>query len=117
MACDKKETAKEICVIIGASLRLRPDSFAYLGLVKDYNGIDIHQAWDHIKVLCSNYINRIMSTHGWETSSKNDNINTAIQLRSNVLNLLSNHTSGPKEGTKEHLEIYKTNKDSHTKYY
>ena len=53
MAWDKEETAKEIYNIIGASLRLHKedkDLFAYLGLVKDYNGIDIHQARDHIKI-------------------------------------------------------------------
>ena len=47
LACDKEDTAKEIYQLIGASLRLPKedkDPFAYLGLVEDYNGIDVHQA-------------------------------------------------------------------------
>ena len=108
MACDKEETAKEIYDIIGASLQLPEedkDPFAYLGLVEDYNGIDIYQAQDHIKVSCLNYIEQIMTTHGWETSSNKDNIHSTIPLQSNVLNQLTNEKPGPKEGTKEHRAL------------
>ena len=99
------KNAKEIYNIIGASLCLPKedkDPFAYLGLVEDYNGIDIYQAQDHIKVSCLNYIEQIMTTHGWETSSNKDNIQMAIPLPSSVLNQLSSEKPGPKEGTKEH---------------
>ena len=109
MACDNEETAKVIYNIIGASLRLPKedkDPFAYLGLIEDYNGIfDIHQARNHIKVSCLNYIDWIMTTHRWETSSNKDNIHSVIPLRSDVLNQLANEKPGPKEGTKEHREL------------
>ena len=97
--------------MIGASLRLPnedKDPFAYLRLVEDCNCIDIHQACHRIKSF-SNYMDQIMTTHCWEASSKKDNINTTILLRSDVLDQLSNNATGPKEGTKDHIVKYKIN--------
>ena len=108
LACDDESTAIEIYGIIGAKLRLpkeEKDPFAYLGLVKDFNGIDITQTRTHIKLSCSNYIDRIMTSHGWETSSSKDNPNTASPLRMDVLDQLPKHTDGPKEGTPEHYKL------------
>ena len=60
IACDNESTAKEIYNIIGSKLRLPKedkDPFAYLGLITDFNGIDVTQNKTHIKLSCSNYIN------------------------------------------------------------
>ena len=46
-----------------------------------------------------------MRTHGWETTSNSDNKHTAAPLRMDVLNQISNHTDGPKEGTEEHSSL------------
>ena len=37
----------------------------YLGLVKRFNGVDINQTSEHIKIHCSTYINKILSEHNW----------------------------------------------------
>ena len=108
--------AIEIYNIIGASLRLPKedkDPFAYLGLVSDFNGIDVTQTRKFIKLSCGNYIDRIMTSHGWETSSPSDNPHTATPLRMDVLNQLANHTDGPKEGTREHELLQQKQKFSY----
>ena len=44
--------------------------FEYLGVVDDYNGVEIRQTEHYIEMLCENYINRLLRSHGWETPSK-----------------------------------------------
>lgn len=44
--------------------------FEYLGIVNDYNGVEIRQTEHYIEMLCENYINRLLGSHGWETLSK-----------------------------------------------
>jgi hypothetical protein len=34
------------------------------GAFSQYNGVDIHQTRDYIKLLCESYINRVLQTHG-----------------------------------------------------
>jgi hypothetical protein len=34
-----------------------------------YNGLDVHQTRSYIKLSCDTYIQRLLSTHGWETPS------------------------------------------------
>ena len=44
--------------------------FEYLEVVDDYNGIEIQQTEHYIEMLCENYINRLLRSHGRETPSK-----------------------------------------------
>ena len=107
LACDKEDTAKEIYSIIGSKLKLPKepkDPFAYLGLITDFNGIDVTQTKDYIEISCSNYIDRIMTSHGWETTSPS-NPNTSAPLSTDVLHQLQHHADGPKEGTIEHRNL------------
>ena len=56
LACKEEATAKEIYDIIGRSLRLEKepvDPFSYLGLVKDFNGVDIEQSSEYIQISCT----------------------------------------------------------------
>ena len=43
-----------------------------LGVSKIFNGLDIHQTRDFVKISCELYIDKIVSHHGWE-SEKADN--------------------------------------------
>ena len=76
-------------------------------MVLDFNGIHVTQAKDdYMKLSCANYINWIMISHRWETSSNKDNENTATPLhQADVLNKLPNHIDGIIEGTAEHRDI------------
>jgi hypothetical protein len=37
------------------------------GAFSQYNGVDIHQTRDYIKLSCESYIDRVLQTHGWVT--------------------------------------------------
>ena len=41
--------------------------FEFLGVVTDYNSVDIIQTPDYIKMSCKNYILRLLKSHGWDT--------------------------------------------------
>ena len=43
--------------------------FEFLGVVTDYNGVDIIQTPDYIEMSCKNYILRLLKSHGWDTPS------------------------------------------------
>ena len=43
--------------------------FEFLGVVTDYNGVDIIQTPDYIEISCKNYILRLLKSHGWDTPS------------------------------------------------
>lgn len=43
--------------------------FEYLGIVKDYNGVDVLQCKHFIQMSCGNYLRRLLKSHGWDTDS------------------------------------------------
>ena len=43
--------------------------FEFLGVVKDYNGVDIKQTKDYIEMSCANYIQRLSKSYGWDKDS------------------------------------------------
>ena len=97
-----------MCDVIGASSGLPNEDenpFACLGLAKYFVGLHVTYAGTHIKLSCSDCIDRIMTTHGWDTLSAKDNPHTASPLQMDVLSQLLNHTDGPNEGTKAHVEL------------
>ena len=64
-----EEIAKEIFDIIGRKLQLRHESsppFEYLGLINDFNGIDVNQCKEYIEIACPKYIDRILRSHNWD---------------------------------------------------
>ena len=43
--------------------------FVKMGLLDDFNGIDVQQKAEYTELSCGNYIDRIMKSHGWETEA------------------------------------------------
>jgi hypothetical protein len=43
---------------------------AEIGLVSHYNGIEIAQDWDYVKIHVAKYTGKILATHSWEQGSK-----------------------------------------------
>ena len=43
--------------------------FKFLGVIRDYNGVDVIQTPDYIKMTCTNYIICLLISHGWNTVS------------------------------------------------
>ena len=72
-----------------------------------YNGVDVHQTRDYIKLSCETYIRRVLQTHGWETpgankSDQHDSVPLAPDFSKTLVGLI-----GPREGTAEHLNLEK----------
>ena len=70
VACPDPSVAEQIFTTIGHKLRLPDETappFVNLGLATSFNGIDLAQTRDYVKVHCSSYIKRLLASHGWET--------------------------------------------------
>jgi hypothetical protein len=79
-----------------------PTSF---GISNRYNGLDVHQTRHYIKLSCETYINRLLSTHGWETPSPNSSDRPdLVPLHPDVATRIA-LLVGPAEGTPEHHEL------------
>ena len=69
-----KETVKNIFNIIGTKMRFASKEkkgiipFEYLGIVKDYNGVDIKQTSHYIDMSCESYIKRLYKSHDWDAT-------------------------------------------------
>ena len=75
LACESKEIAENIFQDIGNAIRFPSEErdgitpFEFLGVVKDYNGVDIKQTKDYIEMSCANYLRRLLKSHGQDTES------------------------------------------------
>ena len=70
----RKEMAKNIFNIIGTKMRFASEEkkgiipFEYLGIVKDYNGVDIKQISHYIDMSCESYIQRLYKSRDWDVT-------------------------------------------------
>jgi hypothetical protein len=72
-----------------------------------YNGVDLHQTRDYIKISCETYINRVLQTHGWEKpNAKESDRFDAVPLSADTAAALM-LSDGPLEGTREHSALEK----------
>jgi hypothetical protein len=75
------------------------------GVHSRYNGVDIHQTRDYVKLSCSTYIKRVLQTHGWEKPAAHDpDRHDSVPLSADSCKLLST-LEGPLEGTQEHRAL------------
>ena len=73
LATNDESIAKEIYGIIGAKLQLPGETdppFTYLGLVNDYNNVDVNQQKEYIEITATNYIDRVVTSYGWNDTNK-----------------------------------------------
>ena len=106
MACKDETTAKKLYEEIGLALQTEQETeppFAYLGLVKDFNGVDISQTNEYIEISSSNYIDRVMRSHGWETEPRSKGAPTSPMNKDALEQIF--RQEGHKEGTREHAEL------------
>ena len=87
MACSNEATARKLTDTIGRKIWFKEEEkqndlpIEFLGLVTDYNGVDIKQTSRKIKMHAKAYLERFLQTHGWDTASdreKNDQYSTRI---------------------------------------
>ena len=110
LACTNQLIADKIFDIIGRKLQLPKEDkppFAKLGLINDFNGIDVSQTSTYIQISCATYIERLMQTHGWTEDRKMKDISKSIApLAIDAVRQVYDH-KGPMEGTTEHRDIEK----------
>ena len=107
--CKNESTAKYICSLIGTKLKLHNESeepFDYLGLVDSFDGYDILQTRDYIKISAESYIRRLLKAHNWDNPSpKECSRKPKPPLHESDVAGLFNLEAGPKENTPEHKEL------------
>ena len=58
--------------------------FEYLGLVTNYNGVQVNQTRDYIEIHCCDCIERLLKTHGWSSESPTNSptmgLNSAMHM-------------------------------------
>jgi len=78
-----------------------------------YNGVDILQSRDYIKLYCESYIDKILLSHGWSVPSPNEsNCHNMVPLSPDAVSRLQSLV-GPLENLAEHLELEKKMKFSY----
>lgn len=78
------------------------------GAFSQYNGVDIHQTRDYIKMSCESYITRVLQTHGWTTPERHQSDrHDSVPLSPSLVTSLSK-LQGPAEGTPEYAAIAAT---------
>jgi len=75
--------------------------FKSLGLLKDFNGLNVAQHSDAIKLLCKKHIERVLTTHGWSKPSPPAPAMPPAPQPVDAVTSLHAH-QGPPENTAEH---------------
>jgi hypothetical protein len=72
LSVNRPELAHKIFDVIGRRLQLPNEPappFTELGLTSEFNGVDVLQARDFIKLHSTSYIQRLLESHKWSTQS------------------------------------------------
>jgi len=109
LGCCQESTAKSICAEIGAELTLHNEAeapFEHLGLVDSFDGCDVLQTRDCIKLSAESYIRRLLKAHGWDNPSPCESSNKLKPPfhKSDIANLF-NLAAGPVENAPEHKAL------------
>jgi len=80
--------------------------FEYLGLVDSFDGYDVLQTRDCVKLSAESYIRCLLKAHGWDNPSPRESSNKPKPPlhESDVANLF-NLAAGPVENTPEHKAL------------
>ena len=109
LGCKAEATARHVFKTIGDKLTLHNESdapFEFLGLVDSFDGYDVLQTRDYIKLSAESYIRRLLKAHGWENPSpREDTRKPKPPLHESDLAGLFNLPAGPKENTPEHADL------------
>jgi len=107
VACPNEDIANHLYDQIGKALQLPSENtppFKYLGLINDFNGLDVAQYSDAIKLSCEKYIDRVLTTHGWSKPSPPVPSKPSAPLPVDAVTSLYAH-QGPPENTAEHAAL------------
>ncbi|KAG7350884.1 reverse transcriptase RNA-dependent DNA polymerase [Nitzschia inconspicua] len=109
LACRLESTAKAVYDSIGKALQQPNEAqppFTYLGLLSDYNGVDVHQMADYIELTSAAYIDRLLHSHGWDTPSPHESSDDrSAPLPVDAVDRLYQSPAGPSEVSPEHAAL------------
>ena len=63
VACKDKTIAQAVIKQIGQYLSVPLND---LGIIKKFNGIDVTQARDYVKISCETFLDKVLDQHGWQ---------------------------------------------------
>jgi len=109
LGCRQESTAKSVYSEIRAKLTLHNEAealFECLGLVDSFDGYNVLQTRDYVKLSAESYVRRLLKAHGWDNPSLRESSNKPKPPlhESNVANLF-NLAAGPVENTPEHKAL------------
>ena len=71
-----------------------------------YNGLDVHQTGDYVKLSCEIYIDCVLQTHGWEMPSALESDQHDLRrITPDASNVLLQLAPGPSEDTHWNIEL------------
>jgi hypothetical protein len=70
VACKDTAISKEIIQLVGAQLQVPLND---LGTLTKFNGLDILQTRDYIKIYCESFLDKVITHHGWEETTQQHN--------------------------------------------
>jgi hypothetical protein len=70
VSCRDTAISKEIIRQVGAQLQVPLND---LGTLTKFNGLDILQTRDYIKIYCESFLDKVLRQHGWEETTKQHN--------------------------------------------
>jgi len=83
------------------------------GIGTKYNGVDILQTHNYIKLYCESYIDKVLLSHGWSEPGPNESTcHNMVPLSPDLMAHLQ-ELVGPPEGSNEHAKIEKKMKFSY----
>jgi hypothetical protein len=110
MASKSRAAAKKLIAVINKHATTEFQGLGHetpYGVSNRYNGVDIHQTRDYIKIWCETYLARVLQTHSWEKQIlKESDHHDSVPMSANVSKKLCT-LSGPAEGTHEHAALAK----------
>ncbi len=96
---------------IGKKLQLPGETsppFEQLGLMSSFNGVDVHQTRDYIKLSCTSYLRRLLAGHNWETPGEFESkigSRPTEPIPASCIAALYTTPAGPCEHTQEHAKL------------
>jgi hypothetical protein len=118
IGCSCLATANRVIEIINSRVSTKnqgigsPTSYGILH--RGYNGLDVHQTSQYIKISCKTYIKCMLQTHGWDSPGPRESDRPdSVPLHPDVAAKLA-ALSGPSEGTPKFQQIAKDMKFSVT---
>jgi hypothetical protein len=104
ISCDKDETADKFIAAVEASgIDITIDKGG-----SKYNGVDILQTRDYIKISCESFIDRMLCAHGWSTPGENESDrHDMVPIPSTQVKELMKLEPGPAENTPAHAALEK----------